>query len=60
MKFLQSHYNDKKVSIVLSQIVAVIENDEGKTLVCATDGEGYTLTEPYDQIMNKIEKERYK
>ena len=54
MKFLQSHCNDCNVSIALSQIVAVIEIDKGETRVYCTDKGKYTLTEPYDLIMKKI------
>ena len=54
MKFLQSHCNDCKVSIALSQIVAVIEIDKGETRVYCTDKGKYTLTESYGLVIKKI------
>ena len=55
MKFVHSNYNGKNVSIALSHIIAVTEGHKGQTSVYCMDKEGYTLTEPYDLIMKKIE-----
>lgn len=57
MKFIHSHYKNDKVSVALSQIVAVVEGSREETLIYCTDNEVYTSTESYDLIMRKIEDE---
>ena len=54
MEFIHSSYNNKNISIALSQIVAVAEGNKGNTLIYCTDDQEYTVTESYDLIMKKI------